>query len=171
MTGLIQIYTGDGKGKTTAALGLALRAAGRDKRILIIQFMKKWDYGELNSLQNIPQITIKTFGTKDFVYKGKAKEIDFQEARKAFTAGAEGVLSGEYDIVIFDELNVALDFGLLELEEVLEFLKNKPEEIEVVLTGRNAPWQLIELADLVTEMREIKHPFQRGINARIGIEY
>lgn len=169
--GLIQIYTGNGKGKTTAALGLALRAAGRDKRILIVQFMKKWDYGELHSIKKIPQITIKTFGTKEFVYKGKAKEIDFQEARRAFTEGAEGAFSGEYDIVIFDELNVALDFGLLEIEEVINFLKDKPEEVEIIITGRNAPSELVELADLVTEMQEIKHPFQKGVNARIGIEY
>jgi cob(I)alamin adenosyltransferase len=171
MKGLIQIYTGNGKGKTTAALGLALRAAGRDKRILIVQFMKKWDYGELHSIKNIPQITIKTFGTKDFVYKGKAKEIDFQEARRAFTEGVEGAFSGVYDIVIFDELNVVLDFALLEIEEVINFLKSKPEGVEIIITGRNAPAELIELADLVTEMQEIKHPFQKGVNARIGIEY
>ncbi len=169
--GLIQIYTGNGKGKTTAALGLALRAAGRDKKILIIQFMKKWDYGELHSIKKIPQITIKTFGTRDFVYKDKAKEIDYQEARKAFTEGVEGVFSGVYDIVIFDELNIVLDFGLLEIEEVVNFLKDKPEGVEIVITGRNAPVELIEMADLVTEMQEIKHPFHKGVNARIGIEY
>ena len=169
--GLIQIYTGNGKGKTTAALGLALRAAGRDKKTLIVQFMKKWDYGELHSIKKITQISIKTFGTKDFVYKGKAKEIDYQEARKAFKEGVDGALSAEYDIVIFDELNVALDFGLLEIEEVINFLKNKPKDVEIVITGRNAPLELIELADLVTEMQEIRHPFQKGVNARIGIEY
>ncbi len=171
MKGLIQIYTGNGKGKTTAALGLALRAAGRDKRILMVQFMKKWDYGELHSIKRIPQITIKTFGTKDFVHKGKAKEIDYQEARKAFKEGTEGVFSGKYDIVIFDELNVALDFDLLKADEVVNFLKDKPEGVEIIITGRNAPAELIELADLVTEMQEIKHPFQKGIEARIGIEY
>ncbi len=171
MNGLVQIYTGNGKGKTTAALGLALRAAGRDKTTLIVQFMKKWDYGELHSIKNIPQITIKTFGTKDFVYKGKAKEIDFQEAKKAFAEGVEGVFSKQYDLVIFDELNVALDFGLLKIEEVIDFLKNRPKDVEIVITGRNAPEELMERADLITEMREIKHPFQKGIDARIGIEY
>lgn len=171
MNGLIQVYTGNGKGKTTAALGQALRASGRDKKILIIQFMKKWDYGELHSLKLIPQITIKTFGTGDFIYKGKAKEIDYQEAKKAFIEGVQGVNSGKYDIVIFDELNVALDFGLLEIPEVINFFKNKPKEVEVIITGRNAPPELLDLADLVTEMREIKHPFQKGIKARIGIEY
>ncbi len=171
MSGLIQVYTGNGKGKTTAALGQALRAAGRDKKILIVQFMKKWDYGELHSIKHIPQITIKPFGTKDFVYKGRAKEIDYQEARKAFAEGVQGATSGKYDIVIFDELNVALDFGLLEILEVINFLKNKPETVEVIITGRNAPAEILDLADLVTEMREIKHPFQKGIKARIGIEY
>jgi cob(I)alamin adenosyltransferase len=169
--GLIQVYTGSGKGKTTAALGQAVRAAGRDKKVLIVQFMKKWDYGELHSLKNIPEITLKTFGTKDFIYKGKAKEIDFEEAKRAFAEGVEGALSGKYDIVIFDELNVALDFGLLKIKQVLDFLKAKPRTVEVIITGRNAPAEIIDLADLVTEMKEIKHPFQKGISARIGIEY
>jgi cob(I)alamin adenosyltransferase len=171
MKGLIQVYTGNGKGKTTAALGQALRAAGRNKKVLIVQFMKKWDYGELHSLKQIPQITIKTFGTKDFVYKGRAKEIDYQEARKALEEGIRGARSGKYDMVIFDELNVAVDFGLIKIEEVINFLKEKPEEVEVIITGRNATSELIDLADLVTEMQEIKHPFQKGIKARIGIEY
>lgn len=170
MKGLIQVYTGNGKGKTTAALGQALRAAGRNKKILIVQFMKKWDYGELHSVKHIPQISIKTFGTKDFVYKGKAKEIDYQEAKKAFSEGVEGAKSGQYDIVIFDELNVAVDFGLIELQKVIDFLAEKPEEIEIIITGRNATKEIIEKADLVTEMKEIKHPFQKGIKARIGIE-
>ncbi len=171
MKGLIQVYFGNGKGKTTAALGQALRAAGRGKKVLIVQFMKKWDYGELHSIQLIPQITIKTFGTKDFVYKGKAQEIDYQEARKAFTEGVQGVKNSLYDIVIFDELNVAIDFELLELQQVLDFLEGKPKQVEIIITGRNAPQEIIDIADLVTEMREIKHPYQKGIQARIGIEY
>jgi len=171
MEGLIQVYFGNGKGKTTAALGLALRAAGRGKEVLIVQFMKKWDYGELHSIQLIPQITIKTFGTKDFVHKGKAKEIDYQEAKKAFTEGVQAAKSGQYDIIIFDELNVAIYFELLELQQVLDFLEEKPEEVEIIITGRNAPKEIIDKADLVTEMCEIKHPYQKGIQARIGIEY
>jgi len=171
MVGLIQVYFGNGKGKTTAALGLALRAAGRGKEVLIIQFMKKWDYGELHSIQLIPQITIKTFGTKDFVHKGKAKEIDYQEAKKAFSEGVQAAKSGQYDMIIFDELNVAIYFELLELQQVLDFLEEKPEEVEIIITGRNAPKEIIEKADLVTEMCEIKHPYQKGIQARIGIEY
>ena len=171
MKGFIQVYSGNGKGKTTAALGLALRAAGRNRKILIVQFMKKWDYGELHALKQIPQITLKTFGTKDFVYKGKAKEIDYEEAEKAFQEGVQGANSGQYDLVIFDELNVALDFELLDLAQVLAFLEEKPPGVEVIITGRNAPQQIIDRADLVTEMREIKHPYQKGVSARIGIEY
>ncbi len=171
MEGLIQVYFGNGKGKTTAALGLALRAAGRGKEVLIVQFMKKWDYGELHSIQLIPQITVKTFGTKDFVYKGKAKEIDYQEAKKAFAEGVQAAKSGQYDIIIFDELNVAIYFELLELQQVLDFLEEKPVEVEIIITGRNAPKEIIDKADLVTEMCEIKHPYQKGIQARIGIEY
>ncbi len=169
--GLIQVYTGDGKGKTTAALGLALRAAGRNMKVLIVQFMKKWDYGELHSVKLISNITLKTFGTKEFVYKGKAKKIDYEEAEKAFSFGAEGMQSGDYDIVIFDELNMALYYELLDLKEVVEKLKGKPDEVEVVITGRKAPEEIIEIADLVSEMKEVKHPYQKGIEARRGIEY
>ena len=169
--GLIQVYTGDGKGKTTAALGLALRAAGRNMKVLIVQFMKKWDYGELHSVELIPNITLKTFGTKDFVYKGKAKKIDYVEAQKAFSFGIEGIQSGNYDIVIFDELNMALYYELLNAKEVVEKLKRKPDNVEVVITGRRAPQEIVEVADLVTEMKEIKHPYQKGIEARKGIEY
>jgi len=169
--GLIQVYTGDGKGKTTAALGLALRAAGRDMKVLIVQFMKKWDYGELHSVKLIPNITLETFGTKEFIYKGKAKKVDYEEAEKAFSFGIEGMQSGNYDIVIFDELNMALYYELLDLKEVIEKIKGKPDKVEVVITGRRAPQEIIEIADLVTEMREIKHPYQKGVEARRGIEF
>jgi len=169
--GLIQVYTGDGKGKTTAALGLALRAAGRNMKVLIVQFMKKWDYGELHSVKLIPNITLETFGTKEFVFKGKAKKIDYEEAEKAFSFGAEGMQSSDYDIVIFDELNMALYYELLDLKEVVEKLKGKPDNVEVVITGRRAPQEIVEVADLVTEMKEIKHPYQKGVGARRGIEY
>lgn len=171
MVGLIQVYTGDGKGKTTAALGLALRAAGRGMKVLIIQFMKKWDYGELHSLKLIPHITLETFGAKEFIYKGKAKKIDYEEAEKAFSFGVEGVQSGNYDLVIFDELNMALYYELLDLKEVIKKIKEKPENVEVVITGRKAPQEIIEIADLVTEMREVKHPYQKGVEARKGIEF
>jgi cob(I)alamin adenosyltransferase len=169
--GLIQVYTGDGKGKTTAALGQALRAAGRGFRVLIVQFMKKWDYGELHSLKLIPAIVIEPFGTKEFVLKGRAKKIDFEEAEKAFLTGIKGVNSGEFDMVIFDELNVALDFTLLNLEDVIKKIKEKPKDVEIIITGRNASMEIMAIADLITEMKEIKHPLHKGVKARIGIEY
>lgn len=169
--GLIQVYTGDGKGKTTAALGLALRAAGRNMKVLIVQFMKKWDYGELHSVKLIQNITLETFGTKEFIHKGKAKKIDYEEAEKAFSFGAEGIQSGDYDMIIFDELNMALYYELLDLKEVVQKIKGKPDNVEVVITGRRAPQEIIEIADLVTEMKEIKHPYQKGVDARKGIEY
>ena len=171
MIGLIQVYTGDGKGKTTAALGLALRAAGRDMKVLIVQFMKKWDYGELHSIKLIPNITIETFGTKEFIYKGKAKKIDYEQVEKAFSFGIEGMQSGNYDIVIFDELNMTLYYDLLDIKEVVKKIKGKPQNVEVVITGRRAPQEIIEIADLVTEMREVKHPYQKGVEARRGIEF
>ena len=171
MKGIVQVYTGNGKGKTTAALGLALRAAGRDMKILIVQFMKKWDYGELHSVKLIPNITLKTFGTKDFVYKGKAKKIDFEEAEKAFACGLKGIHSGNYQMVIFDELNMAIYYELLDQKFVLEKIKEKPKDVEIVITGRKATTEIIEFADLVTEMKEIKHPYQKGIQARKGMEY
>ena len=169
--GLIQVYTGDGKGKTTAALGLALRAAGRNMKVLMVQFMKKWDYGELHSVELIPNIILVTFGTKDFVYKEKAKRIDYEEAEKAFSFDVEGMQSGDYDMIIFDELNMALYYELLDLKEVIQKIKGKPDNVGVVITGRRAPEEIIEIADLVTEMKEIKHPYQKGIEARRGIEY
>ena len=171
MVGLIQVYTGGGKGKTTAALGLALRAAGRDMKVLIVQFMKKWDYGELHSIKLIPNITLETFGTKEFVYKGKAKKIDYDEAEKAFSFGIEGMQSGNYDIVIFDELNMTLYYDLLNIKEVIKKIKGKPQNVEIVITGRRALQEIIEIADLVTEMREIRHPYQKGVEARRGIEF
>ena len=133
--------------------------------------MKKWDYGELHSVKLIPNITLETFGTKDFVHKGKVKKIDYEEAEKAFSFGIERMQSGDYDIVIFDELNMALYYELLDLKEVVEKLKGKPDNVEVVITGRRAPEEIIKIADLVTEMKEIKHPYQKGIGARKGIEY
>ena len=169
--GLIQVYTGDGKGKTTAALGLALRAAGRNMKVLIVQFMKKWDYGELHSVKLIPNVTLETFGTKEFIYKGKVKKIDYEEAEKAFYFGIEGMQSGNYDIVIFDELNMALYYELLDLKEVVKKIMEKPQNVEIVITGRRASEEIIGIADLVTEMKEVKHPYQKGVEARRGIEF
>jgi len=140
-------------------------------KVLVIQFMKKWDYGELHSVKLIPNITLKTYGTKEFVYKGKAKKIDYEEAEKAFSFGIEEMKKGNYDMVIFDELNMALYYELLNLDEVVKKIKEKPQNVEIIITGREAPQAIIEMADLVTEMREIKHPYQKGVEARRGIEF
>lgn len=170
--GLIQVYTGDGKGKTTAALGLALRAAGRGAKIAFVQFMKGSPiYGEITSLAMLPGVTHIRTGRAHCIFKGDETEEDFAEARRGLEAAAEFVSSGEYDLVVLDEINVAADFGLIKAEEVAEVLAKKAEGTEVVLTGRNAPEIFIKTAQLVTEMREIKHPYRDGIQARAGIEY
>jgi len=170
--GLIQVYTGDGKGKTTAALGLALRAAGHGLRVYIIQFMKGWpNYGELKAVKFLPGVTIRQFGGPHFVNRNNPSPNDIRMAREALEEARRAILSGDYDIVILDEINVALDFGLITLEEVLALLEEKPEGVELVLTGRNAHPEIIRRAHLVTEMKEVKHPYREGILARKGIEF
>jgi cob(I)alamin adenosyltransferase len=167
--GLVQIYTGDGKGKTTAALGLALRAAGWGVRVYIAQFMKGQDYGELHSLAKFaPQITIERFGQPGFIRQASAEDIALAQQGLAHAQAA--LVGGEYNIVILDEICIALHFNLLELDQVLQLIDQRPAAVELVLTGRRAPQELIDRADLVTEMKEIKHPYQRGVPARRGIE-
>lgn len=170
--GLIQVYTGDGKGKTTAALGLALRAAGRGAKIAFVQFMKGSPiYGEITTLSQLPNVTHIRTGRAQCIFRGSETEEDFAEARRGLEAAAEFMSSGEYDLVVLDEINVATDFGLLSAADVVEALDKKAEATEVVLTGRNAPEAFIEKASLVTEMREIKHYYRDGVTARAGIEY
>ena len=170
--GLVQVYTGDGKGKTTAALGLALRAAGHGLKVVIVQFMKMPRYGEHRALQYLlPQITVKAFGRPGFIHRSGVQPEDLDQAHNALSFAREIMLKGEVDILILDEINNALYFGLLKEEEVLNFLKERPPQVEVVLTGRNAPSSIIAVADLVTEMRSIKHPYEKGIAARQGIEF
>lgn len=170
--GLIQVYTGDGKGKTTAALGLALRAAGRGAKIAFVQFMKGSPvYGEIISLAMMPGVTHVRTGRSQCIFKGDETEEDFAEARRGLKLAAEFMRSGEYGLVVLDEINVAVDFGLLSAEEVAAALSEKAEETEVVLTGRRAPKLFIEMAALVTEMREVKHPYRDGVQARAGVEY
>ncbi|KYC45183.1 MAG: cob(I)alamin adenolsyltransferase/cobinamide ATP-dependent adenolsyltransferase [Candidatus Methanofastidiosum methylothiophilum] len=172
MKGLIEVYTGNGKGKSTAAFGLALRASGRGLKSIIIQFMKQGgSYGEHFAIEKIENIEIVSFGTPKFInFKNPSKE-DLDLVKEAFEFSKKSINSNNYDIVILDEINIALHFRLLALESVIELLKNKPENVEVILTGRSAPKEIIELADLVSEIVEIKHPYQKGINAREGIEY
>jgi|GEM_PF-24576 len=170
--GLIHVYTGHGKGKTTAALGQAMRAAGQGLRVYIIQFMKGWPhYGELESVRRHPSVTIRQFGRPDYVSKESPEPVDIRMAEEALEYAREIVSSGDYDLVVLDEINVALEWHLIRLEEVLSLLDQKPEKVELILTGRYAHPEVIARADLVTEMREIKHPYQRGIVSRRGIEY
>ncbi len=169
--GYVQIYTGNGKGKTTAALGLAMRAAGNEMRVFIGQFMKGQDYGELKAAARLePFLTIEQFGQPTFVHVDKATEEDIRLAQEGLARCREAMKSGRYDIVILDEVNVAIFFKLVTTEQLLELLKEKPEQVELVLTGRYAPRELIEKADLVTEMQEIKHYYAQGVVARKGIE-
>lgn len=170
--GLIIVHTGEGKGKTTAALGLAFRAIGYGYKVLVIQFIKgKWHYGELDTARRLSDcIEIYPMG-EGFTWETKNPEQDARKVREAWEFGKEKALSGEYQIVIFDEINYVIYYDYLPVETVVEFLRHKPDALHVVLTGRNAHPQIIEIADLVTEMREIKHPFTAGIKAQKGIEF
>ncbi|WP_457755830.1 cob(I)yrinic acid a,c-diamide adenosyltransferase [Thermodesulfatator indicus] len=169
-TGYVQVYTGNGKGKTTAALGLALRALGAGFRVFLGQFIKSSEYNEIKALRKFePAVEIAQFGRGCFI-KGKPSPEDYQLAQEGFAFCQEKILSGQFNLVILDELNLVLHFGLLDLAKVLELLKVRPRHTEIVITGRYAPPELIEAADLVTEMREIKHYFRQGVAAREGIE-
>ena len=189
--GYVQVYTGNGKGKTTAALGITMRASGAGKKIAFIQFMKALGYSEQKVLPTLDGVTWKTLGKPFFIAKaGSISEEDlakygggcvvFEEGNppaeyvkmisEGFAEAREMVLSGEYDMVVLDEINCAMYFGLIGVDEVLELIRNKPEHTELILTGRCAPEEIIEAADLVTEMREIKHYYNEGVEARKGIE-
>ncbi len=168
--GFIQVYTGNGKGKTTAALGLALRSYGAGKRIFIGQFIKGKHYSELNAIKNsLKNIELKQYGLDCFIVNDP-EEKDFIAAQKGLEEMKEIILSGKYDLVIMDELNIALYYKLFEIDRVLEILKSKPKHVEIVITGRYAPEKILEIADLVTEMKEVKHYFTKGVEARLGIE-
>jgi len=170
--GLVQVYTGNGKGKTSAAFGLALRAIGRGLKVYVIQFIKGgFDYGELYIVDKLPNLTLKAFGRGRFVTEKPPEKEDVELAQEALALAKEVVKSGEYDIVILDEVNVALNLKLIRIEKVLELIKNKPRHVELVLTGRYASDEMIKAADLVTEMKEVKHPYKGVYQARKGIEY
>jgi len=170
--GLVQVYTGSGKGKTTAALGLALRAVGHGLRVLVIQFLKGGiAYGELRSAKKLsPYLTIVPMGREHFVNKKNPHPVDKRLAQKGWELAKRSVQSQKYDLVILDEINVAVEYGLVSLKELLSLVKNKPENIELVLTGRWAKPEVLRCADLVTEMKEKKHYYRKGIESRIGIE-
>lgn len=171
--GYIQVYTGNGKGKTTAALGLALRAAGRGMKTYIAQFLKKGEYGELLAVKRyLPElIVIEQFGLPEFHHQENGVSIVEREAAEAgMGAVKKAMVSGDYRIVVLDEINTLLHFKIIAVEPVLCFLEQKPAGVELILTGRYAPQAIIDRADLVTEMQEIRHYYQKNIQARTGIE-
>ena len=170
MRGYVQVYTGNGKGKTTAALGLALRAAGADMRIFIAQFVKGLKTSEMNSIKRLaPQVTLKQYGRGDFIHTEPSAE-DILAAQEGLKEVREIIRSGRYDIVILDEANIATHFNLFSVDDLLSVISEKPPQVELVITGRYADERVIERADLVTEMREIKHYYKRGVLSRKGIE-
>lgn len=171
--GLVQIFTGAGKGKTTAALGTVLRAAGHGLKVFVVFFIKgDYAYGEYAALPKLPNVEMASFGLRQFIYQNDEVNPEEKEQAKAALAKArEVILSERYDIVVMDEVNMAVDFKLLKPEDVIQLIKDKPENVELILTGRNADKRIIEMADLVTEMVKVKHPYDKGVKARKGIEY
>jgi len=172
MTGYVQVYTGNGKGKTTAAMGLALRAAGHGFRTYIAQFLKAQPTGEIEAARKLaPLITVEQFGREGFItVKDGPGDEDIDRARTGLARAREAMLSGQYRIVVLDEVNTAVHFRILPEADVIALIEERPAGVELVLTGRYAPESFIARADLVTEMTEIKHYFARGVKAREGIE-
>lgn len=171
MKGYIHVYTGDGKGKTTAALGLALRVAGARKKVFFAQFVKGQIYSEVNAIEKcLPTVKIKQYGLECFIKHAPTQE-DIKLARKGFEEVRDIILSGRYDLVVLDEANIAIFYQLFTANELIDILKQKPESMGIVITGRYADPELIDFADLVTEMGEIKHYYRKGVEARLGIEY
>ena len=169
--GIVMLFTGDGKGKTTAAVGAAVRAAGHGASVLIIQFMKGRLYGELAAVEKIDNLTIEQHGRDEFVDPKEPEKIDVELAEQGWARALEAVASGPPSLLVLDEINVAVSFGLIPVDTVLEFVRNRPEGMDLIMTGRYAHPDLIEIADTVTEMREIKHHYNAGVEMRKGIEY
>jgi cob(I)alamin adenosyltransferase len=171
--GLVFVYTGDGKGKTTAAMGHALRTAGHGNKVLVIQFMKGKKYGEVLAAEKYLAglLTMVQCGLDSFVMKNNPASVDIELAHQGLALAKRAIASGDYQMIILDEINVALDFKLVELEEVLEIIRTKPASLDLVLTGRYAAAEVIELADMVSDVREVKHHLAQGIKERAGIEY
>ncbi|MCD4650556.1 MAG: cob(I)yrinic acid a,c-diamide adenosyltransferase [Candidatus Cloacimonetes bacterium] len=167
---MIQIYTGNGKGKTTAALGLILRALGRSWKVCLVQFMKKYEYGEIMELSKLPDIDVFQFGTPELIDPNSPSEIDIIEAEAGWKKAMEVVQSGDYNLVVVDEINVAVAWNLLSLDKQLQLMK-AAKNCELIMTGRYAEEEVINGADLVTEMKEVKHYYHSGLNARKGIEF
>lgn len=182
---MLQVYTGNGKGKTTAALGLAFRAIGQNKRVFLIQFMKKGkDLGEIKAAQRLPGLKVLQTGQSPYpplsstkgratcwIRKNRITLKDKQSAQKGLRIAQKAIIRNKYNIIILDELNVAVQFGLVTIAQVIKVLQNRPENLELIITGRDAHPELIAIADLVSEMKELKHYYRKGILAREGIEY
>jgi len=169
--GYIHVYTGPGKGKTTAAIGLGIRAAGAGLKVNMIQFMKGRRYSELVTIDKIENFSYSQHGRDEFVNKEDPEKIDIDLAQEGFKYAEEIIRSNKYDIIILDEINVAVDFGLISLNKVLNIIEEKPEKLELILTGRYAHPEIVKIADYVSEILEIKHPYQQGVKARKGIDY
>ena len=170
--GTVQVYTGPGKGKTTAALGLALRALGHGHKVLVVQFMKgSRRYGEVRMARHIPGLTLVQYGRHSFVCRERPDPKDIALAQAGLNKARRAIARNVYDLVILDEINVAMDYGLVDADDVLAMLNAKPTETEIVLTGRNAPAKIRKKADLVSEIKDIKHPWRNNVKARPGVEY
>ena len=171
--GLVLVYTGDGKGKTTAAIGQALRTIGHGNKVLVVQFMKGKKYGEVLAAEKYlsDHLMMIQSGLDSFVMKNNPAPVDIELARQGLSLAKKAMVSGEYQMIILDEINVALDFKLIPIEEVVEMIQTKPAPLDLVLTGRYAPAEIIALADTVSEIKEIKHHYTQGIKEKAGIEF
>ena len=170
--GLVQVYTGNGKGKTTAAFGQALRAVGQGFRVCVIQFMKGRKYGEFLAAERyLPNLTVRLSGLDSFVMRDNPAPLDIELAKQGLALAREAVASGDYEMVILDEINVAVDFKLIPVADVIDLIRTRPPAVDLILTGRYAPPEIIALADTVSEIREVKHHYNAGIKDRAGIEY
>ena len=170
--GLVFVYTGNGKGKTTAAMGQVLRAVGHGLKVMVIQFMKGKKYGEVIAAEKfLPGVTICPCGLDSFVMRGNPAPVDIELAQLGLNMARKALSSGEYNMVVLDEINVALDFGLISVSDVVEMIKSRSTNVDVVMTGRYAPPEIIELADTVSEVNEVKHHYSTGLKERAGIEY
>jgi cob(I)alamin adenosyltransferase len=170
--GLVQVYTGNGKGKTTAAFGQALRAIGQGYRVCVIQFMKGRKYGEfLAAEKHLPNLTIHLAGLDSFVMRENPAPLDIELARQGLDLARRATAEGDYDMVILDEINVVADFGLIPLGDVIDLVKNKPASLDLILTGRYAPPEIVAIADTVSEINEVRHHYHAGVKERAGIEF
>jgi len=173
LAGSVLIFTGNGKGKTTAAIGAAVRASGHGLKSLMVLFMKGsgFCHGEITALSQIPEIAVKNFGHEGWVDKNNIRPEDIKEAKAALQYSREAILSNQYDLVILDEIHPAIECGLVEYNDILDIIKNRPFKVSLILTGRNADKRLFEYCDVVTQMSMIKHQYGQGINARKGLDY